>query len=82
MSEFEKIAILNNEIEARLLGAILDERGIPHVLNSYYDTAYDGLFQPARGWGHVEAPRTHKEEVIAILEDLRPSADSEEDPPQ
>ena len=79
MAEFEKIAALNNEVEARLLDAILAERGIPHMVNSYYDTAYDGLFQAARGWGHVEAPPKHREEVIAILEDLRSAAGSEED---
>jgi hypothetical protein len=53
---FVRVAILENGIEAQLLGAILTERDLPHRINSFYDTAYDGLFQMQRGWGEVYAP--------------------------
>ncbi len=69
--EMEKIAILNSPIEAQLLEGILTERDIPHVTRSYLDSAYDGVFQTTRGWGHVEAPADRREEIIEILEDLR-----------
>ena len=39
-----KIAILDNEFEAQLLESILKEHEIPHLLISYYDTAFDGLY--------------------------------------
>jgi len=42
---FVKIGVLENAIEAQLLSSILDQRDIPHQIRSYYDTAYDGLFQ-------------------------------------
>ena len=43
--QFIKIVILENAIEAQLIGSILDQHNIPHRLRSYHDTPYDGLFQ-------------------------------------
>lgn len=71
MGTFYKVAILENEIEAQLLKAILNDREIPHLLQSYYDLAYDGLFQFQKGWGHVSVPEDFREEVLEILTDLR-----------
>ena len=70
MNEFRKILILENEIEAQVLDSILNEREIPHRIRSYYDSAYDGIYQAQKGWGVVEAPLSHKEEITAIYEDL------------
>ena len=41
MKEFKKIQILENEIEARLMDSVLNERDIPHRIKSYHDSAYD-----------------------------------------
>ena len=71
MAKFRKILVLNNEVEARLLDAVLAERQIPHLMRSYHDRAYDGLWQQQQGWGHVEAPEDCKEQVMSIYEDLR-----------
>ena len=60
-----------DEAEAQLLESILKERDIPHLIRSYHDTAYDGIFQAHMGWGHVEAPRSRREEVLALLEEIR-----------
>jgi hypothetical protein len=70
---FERMAILENGIEAQLLGAILTERNLPHRISSYHDTAYDGLFQVQRGWGEVCAPAGVRDELQEILDDLRRS---------
>ena len=70
MDEFKKIVVLDNEIEARLMDSILTECNIPHRMRSYYDSAYDGIFQSQKGWGHIEAPLHYKEEIIAIRADL------------
>lgn len=70
MEEFTKIAVLENEIQARLLDSVLTERDIPHRLRSYHDSAYDGIFQTQKGWGIVQAPAGYKEEILAILADL------------
>jgi hypothetical protein len=71
VEKFKKIFVLNNEVEARLLDAVLDEKQIPHLMRSYHDTAYDGLWQQQQGWGHVEAPERYSEEILSIYRDLR-----------
>lgn len=74
MEDYFKIAIMENEIEAQVLDSILEERGIPHLMRSYHDTAYDGLFQTQKGWGHVSAPAFCREQILEILHDLREQA--------
>lgn len=71
MNEFRKIAVLDNLVEAQILDSMLNEQEIPHMMKTYHDSAYDGLFQASKGWGHVEAPEKHWPEILAILEDLR-----------
>jgi hypothetical protein len=71
MEDFKKVMVLENDIEAALLDSILNERDIMHMMVSYYDTAYDGLYQVQRGWGHVSAPAIHHEEIKEIISDLR-----------
>jgi hypothetical protein len=71
MERFEKIAVIDNEIEALCLRSELEERGIPHRIQSYYDLAYDGLFQFSAGWGHVEAQVKRRDEVLGILQEIR-----------
>jgi len=71
VAKFKKILVLDNEVEARLLDAVLEEQQIPHLMRSYHDRAYDGLWQQQQGWGHVEASEDHKEQILAIYEDLK-----------
>jgi len=68
---FVKITLLDNAIEAQLIDSILNDQSIPHMLRSYHDTAYDGLFQVQKGWGEVRAPATFKETILEILESIR-----------
>jgi len=70
MAKYEKILVLDNEVQARLLEAVLNERRIPHHLRSYHDTAYDGLWQQQQGWGRVEAPAEYRSQILSIHEDL------------
>jgi hypothetical protein len=66
MEKTEKIVVLNNEFEAKLLDEILNEKSIPHIIRSYHDSAYDGLWQAQSGWGHLEAPSNYREEILEI----------------
>ena len=66
-----KIAEIEDEMEGAQLSALLGERGIPHHLRSYHDSAYDGLFQLQLGWGHVEAPSRYRREIESVLKGLR-----------
>ena len=70
MAEFAKIAVLDNEVQALLLDSALTEQDIPHLIVSYHDSAFDGLFTLTRGWGHVEAPADCKQAVLQILQGL------------
>ena len=71
MDHVERIAVLENEIEAMMLGAELDALNIPHAMISYYSSAFDGLFRVFQGWGHVEAPPEFRDEILTVLENLR-----------
>ena len=76
MDDYSKIATLDNDIEAQLLDSILTERQIPHLMRSYHDTAYDGLYQTQKGWGIVSAPETFKDEILEIVTDIRAKAEA------
>ena len=78
MDDYIKVVTLENEIEARLIASILTEREIPHLMRSYFDTAFDGLYQSQKGWGHVSAPETCKEEILEIIADIRKAAEEAE----
>ena len=76
MSQFNnqgyiRIVILENAIEAQLVRSILDQHQIPHRIRSFYDTAYNGLFQMQKGWGELSAPSPYKQEILDIVEDIR-----------
>lgn len=70
MSRPVKILMFKNEIEAMLLDEILTEKQIPHLIRSYHDSAYDGLWQLQAGWGHLEAPEEYKEEILQAYEQM------------
>jgi hypothetical protein len=71
MEQYAKIATLENVFEAQILQSILSERGIEHYLKSFYDVAYDGLFQRSLGWGAIFAPEAYEKEILEIIEDIR-----------
>ncbi|MBW1721620.1 MAG: hypothetical protein JRJ78_06120 [Deltaproteobacteria bacterium] len=79
MDGYVEIAILENQIEAMLLRSVLQERGVPHLIRSYHDTAYDGLFQTQMGWGAVLGPESHRSEILEILHTLRRQAGAHEE---
>ena len=70
-TQFIQIAVLENAIEAQLIGSILEQRDIPHRLRSYHDTAYDGLFQFQKGWGKLYAHLAHKSEILQTIKAVR-----------
>ncbi len=79
-SNFKNIVVLESEIEARLLEAILEEKGIAFEIMSYGEVAYDGLFQFQKGWGVVRAAAKDEERIKVIVADIR-SPDAVTEPP-
>jgi hypothetical protein len=68
---FEKVTVLDNEVQAELMDGVLSGRNIPHIMQSYHDSALDGLFQAGKGWGVILAPASFKEEILAALAEIR-----------
>jgi len=71
MGKVERIAVLRNEVEAQLLAGELAELDIPHLMRSYYDGAFDGVYQFSKGWGHIEAPSEFRDDILEILAGIR-----------
>jgi len=65
-----RITDLNNEFEAKFLEEILTEKKIPHLIRSYHDSVYDGLWQMQSSWGHIEAPEEYMQEILNIYNEL------------
>lgn len=72
---FKKITVVENKFEADLIAQTLQEEGIPCMIRSYHDTAYDGIFIPQKGWAAVMVPeeveREAKDIIAALREELK-----------
>lgn len=66
-----RVLILENEIEAGLMDELLKEKEIPHIIQSYHDMAYDGIFQHHMGWGHIEAEEKYSKDIIEIYNSIK-----------
>jgi hypothetical protein len=69
-TKFVSVRAAENALEADRLKVALEQAGIPVLLRSFYDTAYDGIFVAQKGWGHVLVPESQKEEAEKIVADL------------
>ena len=79
MDDVKRITLLDNAVEAGALSAMLEEKKIPHTIRSYHDAAFDGVFQPQKGWGCVEAPELYEAEILRLLGQLRDEAQEREE---
>lgn len=71
MKKIIRIVDLRNQSEADLLDKILWGKNIPHNVVSHHDTAYNGIYALQKGWGFLEAPEQHSEEILSIYDDLQ-----------
>ena len=65
-----RILTLRNEIEASLIDEILTEKEIPHIIRTFHDSAYDGVWQTDTAWGLVEAYEEDKDEILKIYAEM------------
>jgi len=72
-SRMKKVAVVENRFEADLISEALRKEGIPCMVRSYQDTAYDGIFVLQKGWGAILVPEADEEKASQIIEDLRRS---------
>ncbi len=71
MAKTARILTLSDEAEANWMDAVLDSEGIPHMIRSFHDSAYDGLYQAQWGWGQIEAPEQFKDRILKLYEGRR-----------
>ncbi|MBN2013271.1 hypothetical protein JW960_28330 [candidate division KSB1 bacterium] len=79
MPQFKKILILRNEVEASIMDAHLTEQNIPFIIRSYHDSAYNGIFQFQKGWGHLESDEEYRETIETIYNDTIETADENDE---
>ena len=70
MADIIKILTIKNQVEASLLDEILKEREIPHIIRSYRDLAYNGLWQTPTAWGQLDAPEEFKEQILKLYQEM------------
>ncbi|MCJ7547998.1 MAG: DUF2007 domain-containing protein [Deltaproteobacteria bacterium] len=68
---FKKVTVAENRFEVDLITQTLQQEGIPCLIRSYHDTAYDGIFIPQKGWAAVMVPEKLEEKASAIIAELR-----------
>jgi hypothetical protein len=67
----KKLIKPENEAEANVIKSILAENGIYAEIQSFRDTAYDGLFQSQYGWGVIRVAEADLEEAKRIIQEWR-----------
>lgn len=78
MTKTVKIFVIKNPVEASLLDEILKEKDIPHIIKSYHDLAYDGLWQTPTAWGQLDAPEEFKDQILEIYREISLPYDDED----
>ena len=66
-----KVFILQDRFEADIIEKELDREGIPVLIRSFRDTAYDGIYIPRKGWGEVRVPEKDRERAQELIDNLQ-----------
>jgi hypothetical protein len=78
MTHWVKAGIVENRFEGDRVSQALNEAGIPFLMKSFLDTAYNGLYIPQKGWGAVMVPENFKEEAGKIIFEVKGGFTKEE----
>jgi hypothetical protein len=70
--KFVRLQVLQSLFEGQRMQALLQAVDIPTMLNSFGDTALDGLYQAQKGWGEIRVPESRKAEAEKIVEEHAP----------
>jgi hypothetical protein len=79
MEQWVKAGTVENRFEGDRISQVLEEAGIPFLIKSFLDTAYDGLYIPQKGWGIVMVSEKHKEEAERLVSEVKKTFVKEED---
>jgi len=71
IGEWVKAGTIENRFEGDRISQALQEAGIPFLIKSFLDTAYDGLYIPQKGWGIVMVPEKNKETAERLITEVK-----------
>jgi polyhydroxyalkanoate synthesis regulator phasin len=69
--QWVKAGTVENRFEGDRISQALQEAGIPFLIKSFLDTAYNGLYIPQKGWGTVMVPGKNGEEAKKLISDIK-----------
>lgn len=72
-----KSGIIENRFEGDRVSQALREAGIPFLIKSFLDTAYNGLYILQKGWGAVLVPEDFEEEAERIVVEVKKTFEEE-----
>lgn len=67
----KRIKVIESQLEALRIKDLLEGEGIPHLIRSYHDSAYDGVFQTQYGWGVLLAEEEYQEKIEKVLDGIK-----------
>ena len=73
-----KAGIVENRFEGDRISQSLQDAEIPFLIQSFLDTAYDGLYVPQKGWGMVLVPQAVVDEAERIISEVKKGFKKEE----
>jgi hypothetical protein len=79
MDQWVKAGTVENRFEGDRISQALQEAGIPFLIKSFLDTAYDGLYIPQKGWGIVMVSKKNKEEADRLINEVKKTFMKEEE---
>jgi hypothetical protein len=80
-----KLASVSNPVEAQVLESLLADEGIPCEVRTWHSHAYDGIFEPQRGYAELRVFKDDLERARVVLADFQQSLvdgvlDEDQDP--
>ena len=78
-SDLVELQVVSSKVEAFAIRDALSDQGIPVMVRSYEDSAYDGVFVAQQGWGIIEVLPRDKDRAAAIVADLEAAYEEAED---
>ena len=77
--QWVKAGTVENRFEGDRIFQALQDAGIPFLIKSFLDTAYNGLYVPQKGWGVVMVSKKNKEEAEKLIREIKKTFAKEEE---
>jgi hypothetical protein len=77
MERWVKAGIVDTRFEGDRVAQALKEAEIPFLIQSFHDTAYDGLYILQKGWGAVLVPEEFHEQTEQLIVDIKKNFEGE-----